>query len=175
MADQVKVTSIDVLESFRASLIVFLSKATRSVNEVGDDVRSTQVWLQTEQRFHWERQVRARRKHLDAAQQELFGARISGLQETTNRHRNEVRKAKEAVEEAETKLKNVKAWSRNYDSVVGPVAKRMDGLRHTLDFDLPKALLFLSQAQKTLEAYAERSAPPAEAPQALPADTEGAQ
>ncbi len=164
MADQVKVTSIDVLESFRASLIVFMSRAHRSVNEVGDDVRSTQVWLQTEQRFHWEREVRVRRKLLDAAQSELFGARISGLQEATNRHRNEVRKAKEAVDEAETKLKNVKAWARNYDSVVGPVAKRMDGLRHTLDFDLPKALLYLSQAQKTLESYAERGAPPVEGP-----------
>ncbi len=164
MADQVKVTSIDVLEAFRASLIVFMSKAHRSVSEVGDDVRKTQVWLQTEQRFHWEREVRTRRKIMDGAQQEYFGARITKQEETIMRHQRAVRAARAAVDEAETKLKNVKEWARNYDSVVGPVAKRMDGLRHTLDFDLPKALAFLSQAQKTLESYAERGAPPVDVP-----------
>lgn len=163
MADQVKVTEVDVLEMFRASLIVFMSKAHSCVSEVSDDVKRTQAWVQTVQRHHWEREVKGRRKKMDDAQQEYFGARLTGQEETIMRHQRAVRAARAAVEEAETKLKNVKAWERNYESVVGPVAKRMDGLRHTLDFDLPKALHYLSQAQKTLEAYAERGSLP-EAP-----------
>ncbi len=164
MAEQAKITSLDVLEAFRSSLIVFISKAHSCVSEVGNDVRKTQVWVQTEQRIHWEREVRARRKRMDGAQQEYFGARITKQEETIMRHQRAVRAAREAVQEAETKLKNVKAWAANYESVVGPVAKRMDGLRHTLDFDLPKALTFLSQAQKTLESYAERGAPIVDSP-----------
>ena len=56
MAEQAKVTSLDALESFRAKLIVFLSKSRRSIDEVSDEIRRTRNWLQGEQRVHWEAQ-----------------------------------------------------------------------------------------------------------------------
>ncbi len=77
MAEQVKVTSIDALETFRASLIIFLTEAHRSLDEVGDAVRRTRQWVQSDQRMHWEGEIRRRKKILDAAEAEFFGARLA--------------------------------------------------------------------------------------------------
>jgi hypothetical protein len=159
MSIQAKVTSLDALESFRANLIVFLTTAHRCVDEVGDDVRRTRYWLQNEQRMHWEGELKRRRRILDLAEQELFSAKLSGLRETTAAQENAVIKGKRAVEEAEEKLRAVKHWNRNFESSSDPLVKQMEGLRFFLDHDMPKALSFLVQAQKTLEAYTEIPAP----------------
>ncbi|MEQ1860500.1 MAG: hypothetical protein ABMA13_11245 [Chthoniobacteraceae bacterium] len=155
MADQAKVTSIDVLESFRVALISFLSESRRSLDEVTDAVRRTRMWLETDQRTHWEGQIRRRQKVLQEAEAELFGAKLSPLREVSAKQQEAVRRARRAVAEAEEKLRNVKKWNRDYDSVVEPMTKRLEGLRYFLDHDMIKALAFLVQAQKTLEGYAE--------------------
>jgi len=160
MAEQAKVTSVDALESFRASLIVFLSDAHRCLDEVGDEVRRTRHWVQTDQRTFWEGELRRRGKILEAAETEFFGARLSSMREPSAQQRLAVHRAKAAVAEAEEKLRNIKAWNRNYDGATDPLLKRLNGLRQFLDFDLPKGVSFLTQAQRTLEDYTERAAPP---------------
>src|SRR5688572_5667525 len=137
-----RITSLDALESFRAALIVFMTTGRRSADEVIEQVRRIRIWLQGDQRLHWEAQIRKRRKMLDIAQQELFSARLSGIRASTTFQQNAVRKAKEAVEEAETKLRNVKHWSRDYDHLVEPFVKRLEGLRYYLDYELPKGVHF---------------------------------
>lgn len=171
MADQAKVTSIDALERFRASLILFLNKAHQSVDEVGDEVRRTRIWVQDDQRMHWDREIRRRGKLLDEAKQELMRARLSGLRDSTLAQEEAVRKATRAMEEAETKRRNVKKWTRDYDQVLEPLVKKLESLRHYLDHDIPKAIAFLVQAQQTLEAYAgtgPRNASPAPPPASEP-------
>ncbi len=169
MAEQAKVTSIDVLESFRVALIVFLTESRRSLDEVADAVRRTRMWLEGEQRTHWEGQLRRRHKVLQEAQAELFGAKLSPLRDETSKQQEDVRRARRAVAEAEEKLRNVKNWTRDYDSMVEPMTKRLEGLKFFLDHDMIKALAFLVQAQKTLEGYAEvsleNSAPPEPKPE----------
>ena len=168
MGEQVRVTSIDALEAFRASLIIFLSKAHRSVDEVGDEVRRTRMWVQSDQRLCWEGEIRRRRRTLDQAEGELMTARLSGLRDNTSAQENAVRKARQAVAEAEKKLHNVKIWSRDFDHRIDPLTKKLEGLRQLLDHDMPKAIAYLLQAQKTLEAYAETHAPPSAAPATTP-------
>jgi chromosome segregation ATPase len=155
MAEQARVTSIDALESFRASLIVFLNSAHQHLDSVGDDVRRMRGWVQSDQRLHWQGELRRRSRAFDLAEQELFSAKLSGLRDNLNAQQNAVRKAKAAVEEAEEKLRNVKLWTRNFDHNADPLMKRLEGFRQLLDHDMPKAISYLLQAQKTLEAYAD--------------------
>ncbi len=158
-----RITSLEVLEAFRSALILFLSVARRSCDEVSEEVKRTRLWLQQDQRMHWEQQIRKRRRALDAAVQELFSARLSGLRMSTTNQENEVRKWKAAVAEAEEKLRNVKRWSRDFDHEADPLVKRLESLRYSLDFDLPKGVNFLSEAQKILESYVQ-SPPTASTP-----------
>ena len=159
MAEQAKITSLDALERFRADLIVFITTAHRCVDEAGDEVRRTRQWLQGEQRMHWEGEARKRKRVLDQAEADLYSARLSGLKDRTLVQEEAVRKAKRAMAEAEDKLRALKKWNRDFDHSADPLVKRLEGMRYFLDHDLPKALTFLVQAQKTLEAYAEAPAP----------------
>jgi prefoldin subunit 5 len=161
MATQAKVTSTEALESFRASLIVFLTKARRSLDESSDEVRRVRQWVQHDQRTHWEGEFRRRTKKLEQAQQELMSARLgasSNQQSALMARQMAVAKAQREIAEAETKLKKLKGWSQNYDTCADPIIKRMDKLRQSLN-ELPKAIAYLVNVQKTLEAYAEAAGP----------------
>src|SRR5687767_14461768 len=107
MSDQARITSLDALESFRSSLIVFIDHAHRSLDQVGDDVRRTRAWI-ADQRLIWEREIRKRDRILGEAKQELMRARLSGLRDSTLAQEELVRRAKRSMEEAEAKLQNVK-------------------------------------------------------------------
>jgi chromosome segregation ATPase len=160
MANQAIVTSTEALESFRASLIVFLAKARRSVDDASDEVRRTRQWLQQDQRAHWEGEFRRRTKQLEQARQELMSVRLASHQESALMARQvAVAKAQRDLAEAEGKLRKLKSWNQNFDTSADPIIKRMEKLRQALN-DLPKAIAYLVSVQKTLEAYAESAGPP---------------
>lgn len=170
MADQAKITSIEALEAFRACLIVFVDSAHRSIDQVGDDVRRMRSWVHSEQRIHWEREIRKRDRILGEAKQELMRVKLSGLRDNTFPQEEAVRRAKRALEHAEEKLRNVKRWTRDYDHHLDPLIKRLGSLHELLDHDLPKAISFLVQAQKILDSYAQTMPAPSSEP--LPSGTE---
>lgn len=155
MAEQAKVTSLDALESFRAKLIVFLSKSRRAIDEVSDEIRRTRNWLDGEQRVHWEALVKKCRKRMELAEAELMSARLSEFIDTPSVQQMQVRKARRALEEAEGKLAMVKKWSRDYDAYADPLSKKLDSLLHHLDQVMPHGVTYLVQAQRTLEGYTE--------------------
>jgi len=159
MANQARVTSTDAIESFRASMIVFLAKSRRAIDDVSDDVRRTRGWLQHDQRTHWENEVRRRTKALEQAQAELMSARLARNSETAMQDRQlAVNRAQRAITEAEEKIRNVKKWTQAYDSHVDPFVKRLENLCHFLEQDMPKGVAYLSNVQRILEAYAETPA-----------------
>jgi hypothetical protein len=160
MAIQARVTSTDALESFRAKLIVFLHKARTSVDDVTDEVRRMRSWLQHDQPMRWEGEIRRRTKTLDQAQHELRNAQFAGNQESAVQTRQAaVNRAKQALAEAEDKLRRVKKWNLNYDNTADPIVKRLDSFRGFVTDELPKAVAHLRNVQKVLEAYAETGAP----------------
>ncbi len=154
MAEQAKITSLDVLETFRAQVIVFLTKARRALDQAGEESRCTRQWLEVEQRVHWEGQLRRRNKVLDRVTQELITARFSSFRDSLMAEESAVRKAKAAVAEAEGKLKAIKYWLREFDRQTEPLLKRLEMLRQYLDHEMPMGVAFLVQAQKTLADYA---------------------
>ena len=101
MAERAQVTSLDALDSFRASLITFMAKARSASAEAGEQVQQTRSWLQNDRRIHWEDQCRRRRRALEEAQQEYFNAKLSRLQTATAAQAQAVERAREAVREAE--------------------------------------------------------------------------
>jgi hypothetical protein len=157
MPESAKVTSLEAIEAFRARLIIYRDKAGRVLDEVGEDVIRTRVWLQTDRVTFWEGQIRRRQKELEMRQQELFSAQISGMRDASFVQQQAVQRARRAIQEAEEKLRVVKQWNRQYDQRVEPVAKQVEKLRHNLVHDLGQAIAFLGEVTKTLADYAEMS------------------
>lgn len=153
MAELARITSVEALDDFRASLIVYLTKVRPALEEISSDVLRIRMWLENDQRMHWENQIRQRRKKLEQAEQALFSARMATLREATDAETAAVHRAKRAMEEAEAKLRKVKQWSRDFDSRVEPLAKQLDQLRNMLTIDMPHAVAYLAQVIKTLSDY----------------------
>ena len=159
MATQAKITSLEALDSLRSHLIVFMTKARRSLDDVGDEVRRTRQWLQHEQRVRWESEIRLLTKKLEQGEQELLSAKLSGHREALIVRQAVVRRGQEAVAEAQGKLRAVKQWGQRFEGISDPVVKRLEDLRQFLEFDIPKATAYLVSTQKTLESYTEAPSP----------------
>jgi hypothetical protein len=154
MAEQAKVTSVEAIAAFRAQLIVYLSKARPALEEVSAEVTRTRIWIENDQRRFWQNEVRVRRKKLERVQAELFGASMSKFQQPSAAQQMAVRKAREAVDEAEGKLVMLKKWDRELENQTDPFMKQINQLQHSLVSEMPRAVAFLDQAVRTLEAYA---------------------
>ncbi|MBL9133001.1 MAG: hypothetical protein JNG86_17460 [Verrucomicrobiaceae bacterium] len=161
MADQARISNLDAIDSFRSALIVFIEKARQSLDAAQDAVKKTRGWLQTEQPQFWSAQIRTRQKKLDQAQSELMSARMSEFIDSPTVQQMAVRKCRYALEEAQQKLDRTKAWARDYDRTVDPLARKLDGLRTYIDDDLAQAIAQLAEIQRLIAAYNESPAPAA--------------
>lgn len=155
MADShAKITSIEALDSFRSSLVVYLEKAGNTLDEIIHAVRRTRFQLENEKLFFWKQELHKRTKALDLARSEYFSARLTNTGTGATGKQAAVRRATEAKREADYKLRLIKKWCRDYDSQVEPLAKKVEALRQSLIYDLPNAVAFLEQAARTLSDYA---------------------
>ncbi len=159
MAEQAQVTSVEAIEQFRAALVIYLSQARPALEEVSAEIARAKAWLQNDQRRFWENELRQCRKKLEEAQQELFSARISNFQEATSLQQMAVNRWQRTVREAEEKLARLKKWDRELENRSEPLLKAAEQFHTFLTLELPKAIAYLAQAVKTLEAYANVSAP----------------
>ena len=165
MPERAKVHSLEVIEAFRASLIIYLEKSRAALDDISDDVMRTRMWLQDEKRAFWEAEIRRRNKDLERKQAALFDARLSFMDRSGMVEAAAVRKAQQALEEASERLAMVKKWNKQYDSRVMPLAKDVDKLRDVLVQHMGRAVAYLGQVTKTLAAYTQPVAPgPASAP-----------
>jgi hypothetical protein len=163
MAEKAHVASVEALESFRASLILFLSKARPTLEEVSDDALRTKLWLQNDQQTHWEKEVRRRGRELEQAQQELFSAKVSNLKEETAAQLMAVQHARRALREAEEKRDLLRKWNREFENRTSPLLRQIGQLHTFLTTDMSQAVAFLTQAVQAIEAYT-RLSPSTESP-----------
>lgn len=158
MPERAHVTSMEALEAFRENLILFVSKARPTLEDVSAGVLRTRLWLQNEQRLQLENEVRRRGRELEQAQQALSRVRLSSLNQSSIIEQKAVQKARRALDDAEAKLKRLKQWNREFDSRVDPLVKQLEKLHTVLANDMLQANAYLMQAIKTLDAYS-RGAP----------------
>ena len=147
------VTNLESLERFRSSLVLFLERANLILDEVGEEVKRTRIWLQTEQRLKLTLEMKRIHRELEMLEAELFSARLSdlaqkktGVQMLVNHKRRETR-------ELEETQRKVAGWLRGYDSIVETEAKKVEKLRHHLDTDMVRAVTYLKEAILQLNAY----------------------
>lgn len=166
MNGQAQVTSVAALESFRAALLIFLSQARASVDEARGDVLRTRLWIENDQTRYWENQLRARSLALERAQAEMFGARMSKFGGDVQEKQTAVRRTKQAVAEAEEKMKLLKKSERELDHDSDPLLKQIERLQGFLSSDMGLAVVRLNEIIKALEAYAGVTAPAPRNPEA---------
>jgi len=159
MAERAQVTSVEAVESFRASLIVFLKSARATLEEACDEILRARAWVQDDRRPHWTNEMRVRGRKLEEARAELFSARLSKFQESTALRLMAVQRAEHAIREGEAKLSVIKKWHRELENQTDPLLKQLNQLQGFLTTDMGRAVAHLAQVVRTLEAYASVAAP----------------
>lgn len=154
MAEHAKVTSIEALEDFRSALIRYQARAKQALDDVGGEVKRTRDWLGFDRRTYWEGQVKRCQRRLEHAEAELMTARFSSLKNDQSAQQMAVRKARRRLEEAEEHLKVTKRWIRDFDSIVEPAGRQLDGLRERLAQQFPKAVVAMDRSITALQDYA---------------------
>lgn len=155
MADRAQVTSVEAIEAFRSALIIYLSKARPALEEMGSEVLRVRQWLENDQRRFWEGELKARGKKLERARAELFSVSMSKFQEVSSAQQLIMHKAKAAFEEAQAKIVLLKKWERELENRSEPMIKQVDQFQSFVTAEMPRAIAYLSQVIKSLEAYAE--------------------
>jgi len=154
MADNARISSVESVEAFRAKLIVFLDQVRPVLEEVGGEMSRTQSWLQNDQRRFWEMELRKRQRKLEEAKQELFNATLSQFQTGAAAFSQmAVQRAERAVREAEAKMGVLKKWDSELENRTAPAAKQIEQLHGFLATDMKRAVAYLDQMLKTLDAY----------------------
>lgn len=173
MADQVKVSSIDALEAFRADLIQYVEKARVALEDAESEVRRTRTWLDVDRTGYWSAQMKQRVKQLEQAEADLYNATITRPKESHSFYKMAVTKARRRVEEAEEKILVLKKWRQAFDNRATPLLRQLDPMFFMVGQQLPKGIHSLGESIKALQAYAEKG--PATKPQAGPVAGEPAE
>ena len=147
------VTNLESLERFRSSLVLFLERANLILDEVGEEVKRTRIWLQTEQRLKLTLEMKRIHRELEMLEAELFSARLSDLAQKKTGVQMLVNQKRRETRELEETQRKVAGWLRGYDSIVETEAKKVEKLRHHLDTDMVRAVTHLKEAILQLNAY----------------------
>jgi len=159
MSEAAQVTSVDAIEAFRASLVLYLSKARPAIQQVCAEAQRTRIWVQTSQRQYWENQLRLRYRKAEEAKEALFNARISQFNQSTLLETMAVQRAQRAVAEAEAKLVLLKKWGHEIESRADPLVKQLDQFHGFLSTDLAEGVVLLAEMVKALDAYTSTTTP----------------
>ena len=152
---EANVTNIEALERFRSSLVLFLERAGFVLDEVSEEVKRTRIWLQTEQSMKLGHEMKRRQRELEQLEQEMFTARLSDLAQKKTGMQMQINKKRREILELEGKIRALKGWLRNFDSVVETEARRAEKLRQQIDIEMARAVTSLTESVKQLRAYSE--------------------
>jgi hypothetical protein len=175
MPERAHVTATEAIESFRASLIGYMSRTKPVLEDVFDEVARLRDWIERDRRAHWEQQVRRRAKVLSDAQQALFSAQLCNLRAATSAEQAAVTSARRKLAEAEARLRTVRKWAQDLDNRVQPLLKEVDQVRTLLARDMPAAAAYLANVVRRLDEYAGMASGPSRGQSAVavaPADNE---
>jgi hypothetical protein len=165
MTDSARVTSIEALEDFKATLLAFCEEVKEAFCSVQREGDRTMSWLLREQVGRWERAVRDRQEEVMEAKNELFRKQLfHPAQERPDciRERKAVRRAEERVREAQQKVENCKRWAhQQLPRVLGEFAGPARQLMEFVEGEPPPMVVVLERVLTNLEAYLQEAPPPA--------------
>ncbi len=158
MAQSARVDSIEVLKTFRASLLKFAEAGRNGLSSAEFDIRRADQWLRQEQQSYWKGLIRKRtelvtRTKSDLNQKKLYKSPMGGQQSCIEEEKA-LAVAKNRLEEAEEKAAHVQRWIAKLEQEAILYKGQVQAIGRSLDMDVPNAVALLDRLLLSLEAYA---------------------
>jgi len=161
MSSSARVTSVEALKEFRASLCSFGHDAKEALGTTELEIRRILDWLEAKLK-DWQREVRVRQEQVARAKAELiqrqYGQREGRGPGTTDQE-IALQKALRRLQEAEAKVEKTRQWQNLLPRAVAEYDGPARQLLGMLDADLARGLAILDQKINALDAYLTTAAP----------------
>lgn len=161
MGPSARITSIEALKEFRASLCRFGHDAKEAVCATELEIRRILDWLE-DKLTYWQREVRIREEDVARAKAELmqrqYGQRDGRGPGTTDQE-IALEKAIRRLHEAEAKVEKTRQWLNHLPRAIAEYEGPARQLMGMLDADLARGIAILDQKIDALDAYLHTAAP----------------
>lgn len=151
MSDGARITSVEALRPFRASLMMFCREVAGVLSSADAEIARTIDWLQRDRVAYWRGEVLRRGEMLARAKSDLYRAEIQ--KKSLVDEKKAINRAKEAVREAEERLEASRRWAIRLEHDRALYAGAVQGLHMAVSVDLPKAAAVLELMSRSLEDY----------------------
>lgn len=169
------VEDIDVFRTLRIALIKFRQVADTTLLNADAQLSRTLSWLENEQLTYWNNQIRKRTEMVsrcvEAVRTKKLFKDASGRTPDASREEKMLKLAKQALEEAETRLANTKKSIPKLQKEIENYRGGVNGLGTALASDIPRALAMIERLTLSIEEYVNSTSGVTLEGGALPADS----
>ena len=159
------VRSVDALKQFKIALITYAEEAKLSLDSVAMEVRRTRDWLERDQLTYWRAQVKQRTEQVGMARTELHRRQIAASNSdamSDTEQKENLRKAKQRLQEAEEKVELIKKTIPVYEHAVAEYNSASQPLGDRIAGSFVNTLASLERMIVAIESYLELTAPSTE-------------
>lgn len=160
---QANITSIQVLDEFKAALIKFVEEASLALAESESEIERLMDWLQRDCQRHWTGVIRKKQEEVTMCKSALFRKQITP---SPNDQRASVVDEKKALqraiadlEDADRRLKAAKRWAIEMERQFALYKGAVQPLSAAVDRDLPNAVGKLNRMIRALDEYLRAPSP----------------
>jgi len=171
--EQARVLSVEVLEELRAALVRFKQEAASALSSVSLVIERAHIWLDQQERY-WKQEIRKREQAVSEARLELQRRKMMEILDRpadTTEQEKALRRAQARLEEAERKLRAVKAWLVNWPRAVNEYRPSGQRLADFLEIEMPQLLAWMQGRIEALQEYLATQVPSSSAPSHAPAES----
>jgi hypothetical protein len=163
MTIQANITSVHVLDEFKAALLKFIEEGGLALNESEGEVVRTLDWVQRDCQTHWTKIIRKKQEEVTICKSALFRKQITpspnDQRASVVDEKKALAKAQAQLEEAERCLKSAKRWAIELERQYALYKGAVQPLAAAVERDLPNAVLRLSRMARALDEYLRMPSP----------------
>jgi hypothetical protein len=163
MTIQANITSVQVLDDFKAALVVFVEEAGLALNESESEVRRVLDWLGRDCQAHWTKVIRKKQEEVAVCKSALFRKQITpspnDQRASVVDEKKALAKATAELEDAERRLKAAKRWAIEMERQYALYKGAVQPLSAAVERDLPNAILRLGRMARALDEYLRMPSP----------------
>lgn len=159
MSGSAHVESVDAIKDFRVYLTKFQDLAGRALGDADSDVNRMTRWLEGEGLNLWTSTIRKRQEVLAKAEEALRFKKLykdsSGSTPSVVEEQKAVKKAKDALNDAQEKLKNVKKWTSGLQKASTIYRGGVSSFSGDVSSGVPQMIGYLGALLDQLDKYLE--------------------
>jgi hypothetical protein len=163
MTIQAHITSVHVLDEFKAAVIKFIEEGGLALNESEGEIVRTLDWVQRDCQTYWTKVIRKKQEEVTMCKSALFRKQITpspnDQRASVVDEKKALAKAQAQLEEAERCLKNAKRWAVELERQYAIYKGAVQPLAAAVERDLPSAVLRLSRMARALDEYLRMPSP----------------